>query len=622
MRIRTQFIMTMLLYGVVLLAISASAINTNARVDRATEQEKIAESIAQGASELSYLANDYVIYRESQQLGRWQSRFASFASDVAKLQTDTPEQQALDRNLQANTQRLQEVFYSVVTAVGSQSPDQGGTIDPVLLQVSWSRLSVQSQGLVSDATRLSRLLRAQTERLRRANSIIIFSMISIFVTYFVANYLITQRRVLRGVANLQAGTAVIGSGNLDFKIEEKKNDEIGDLSPAFNRMTTNLREITASKAELEKEIAARKEAEEELITTNEKLQEKAAELEAEMEERKKAEAEVAHLATFPELNPNPIIELDVAGKLNYLNPTARALFPDFPTAGAGHPFLAEWGNLVATLRSGGKNSLTRDIKIGAAWYEQNITYVSSIQQFRIYSVDITERKKADRIKDEFIGMVSHELKTPITIIMGSIYTALSQGIPREEADELLKEAASSSESLASIVDNLLELSRAQANRLMISKETLDVAEIARSIVAKFKGRSEIHHLVVRVPEVLPAALADRVRVGRVLNNLIENAIKYSPQGGKVTVFTREKDDCLVVGVTDRGVGISSEDQARLFKPFERLENVSGISGVGLGLQVCRVLVEAHGGRIWVESKPGKGSTFFFTIPLNGEAATN
>ncbi len=488
MRIRTQFIMTMLLYRVDLQGITASAINTNARVDKSTEQENIAESIAHGASELSYLANDYVIYRESQQLSRWQSRFASFSADVAKLQTDTPEQQALDRNIQANTQRLQEVFYSVVAAVGNQSL-QGGVIDPALLQVSWSRLSVQSQGLVSDATRLSRLLRAQTERLRQANSIIIFSMISIFVTYFVANYLITQRRVLRGVANLQAGTAVIGSGNLDFKIEEKKNDEIGDLSRAFNRMTTNLREITASKAELEKEIAARKEAEEELITTNEKLQEKAAELEAEMEERKRAAAAVAHLATFPELNPNPIIELDVAGKLNYLNPTARALFPDFPTAGAGHPFLAEWENLVATLRSGGKNSLTRDIKIGAAWYEQNITYVSSIQQFRIYSVDITERKKADRIKDEFIGMVSHELKTPITIIMGSIYTALSQGIPREEADELLREAASSSESLASIVDNLLELSRAQANRLMISKETVDVAEIARSILNKFKGRS-------------------------------------------------------------------------------------------------------------------------------------
>jgi signal transduction histidine kinase len=103
-------------------------------------------------------------------------------------------------------------------------------------------------------------------------------------------------------------------------------------------------------------------------------------------------------------------------------------------------------------------------------------------------------------------------------------------------------------------------------------------------------------------------------VERILHNLIDNAIKYSPKGGDVTIFARQEDASLVIGVKDQGIGISTEDQARLFKPFERLETVE-IGGVGLGLNVCRRLVEAHGGRIWVESQPGQGATFFFTLPI-------
>jgi PAS domain S-box-containing protein len=229
--------------------------------------------------------------------------------------------------------------------------------------------------------------------------------------------------------------------------------------------------------------------------------------------------------------------------------------------------------------------------------------------------DITERKKLEQIKDEFIGMVSHELKTPITVVIGSVYTAMSKGISRKDAQLLLQDAASSAESLATIVDNLLELSRAQADRLMIRKEKIDIAETVRSIVDKLKGKSATHKLLVDIPVGLPAIFADKVRIERILNNLVDNAVKYSPKGGDITVFARQEDDCLVVSVKDQGIGISAEDQAKLFQPFERLEIANGVGGVGLGLNVCRRLVEAHGGRIWVESEPDKGTTFFFSLPL-------
>ena len=264
MRIRTQFITTMFLFGTLLVMIAASAIITTQQAAKVSEQEKIANSIAQGASELSYLSNDYLIYRETQQLNRWQSRFALLSRRVASLNAAKPEQQALVRNIQANQTRLKGVFDSVVLSLGTSSPNQKIVFDPAFFKVSWSRMAVQSQGLVSDASRLSQMLHAEADRLKRINLIVIFAMISIFVAYFLINSLIIQRRILKSIATLQAGTAMIGSGNLDFKLEEKKKDEIGDLSHAFNRMTTDLKAVTASKTDLEREVAERKRAESEL----------------------------------------------------------------------------------------------------------------------------------------------------------------------------------------------------------------------------------------------------------------------------------------------------------------------------------------------------------------------
>ena len=165
MRIRTQFIITMLLFGIILVVIAASAIITNQKLEKTSQQEKLAANIAQGASELSYLSNDYLIYRESQQLSRWQSRFASFSNQVASLNVDKPEQQVLVRNIQANEQRLKQVFDSVASAVGGPSQNRSTALDLAFLQVSWSRMAVQSQGLVSDASRLSQLLHQQMDQL-------------------------------------------------------------------------------------------------------------------------------------------------------------------------------------------------------------------------------------------------------------------------------------------------------------------------------------------------------------------------------------------------------------------------------------------------------------------------
>jgi signal transduction histidine kinase len=152
--------------------------------------------------------------------------------------------------------------------------------------------------------------------------------------------------------------------------------------------------------------------------------------------------------------------------------------------------------------------------------------------------------------------------------------------------------------------------------LFLTPEVIRIDKLARDVVKEFKGQSE-HQFVLDFSADVPPVDADPLRVRRILYNLVQNAVKYSPNGGKIKIFASHEPDRLVIGVSDEGSGISSENQTKIFRSFQRLGlgPTSEIKGIGLGLMVCLRLVEAHGGKIWVESMPGKGSTFYFTLPL-------
>ena len=232
--------------------------------------------------------------------------------------------------------------------------------------------------------------------------------------------------------------------------------------------------------------------------------------------------------------------------------------------------------------------------------------------------DITDRKQLAQLKDEFIGLVSHELRTPLTVIGGCLSTSLTEWnrLSQIEIQRLLKDALLESESLSHLIENLLELSRAQTQQLSLYSEPTDVKTLVRETLSKIKRQAHSHRFVTSFPDKLQLINADPLRIERILYNLLDNAAKYSPPGSQIKVSANAEPERLVIGVSDHGKGLSSSEQARIFGPFQRLENnrPDQARGAGLGLMVCRRLVEAHGGEIWVESKKGRGSTFFFSLP--------
>jgi signal transduction histidine kinase len=245
----------MVLFGVILVVIITSILFTNKLLEKVVRQQKVAENIFLWASDLSFLSVDYLIYHESQQMKRLRTKYDAVASEIDKLAAGSTAEKALITNIRNNQTRLKDVFTNVALYPNRMPGYHNPDFDPAFFQVSWSRLAIQSQSLVADTLKLSTLLRQKLENLSQARNSLMYTMAGMFGVYIFISYLFTCRRILESIKKLQTGTNIIGSGDLDFVINEKRNDEIGELSLAFNRMTTNIKNFTASKISLQKEIA-------------------------------------------------------------------------------------------------------------------------------------------------------------------------------------------------------------------------------------------------------------------------------------------------------------------------------------------------------------------------------
>ena len=233
--------------------------------------------------------------------------------------------------------------------------------------------------------------------------------------------------------------------------------------------------------------------------------------------------------------------------------------------------------------------------------------------------------EGNRLKAELISTLAHEMRTPLTSIKGYSTALLMEeaSFSPESQREFLQIIDEETDVLQDLIRDLLESSIIDAGLLKLEPQPVRLHRLARDVVEDAARRNSRHRFLVDFPAGFPLVEADPRRVEQVLRNLLDNAVKYSPEAGLVVVRGEALANEVVISVADQGVGIAPEDLNRLFEKFFRVKTGLGrhVVGSGLGLPIARTIVESHGGRIWAESQVGQGSTFYFTLPLARPAAS-
>jgi PAS domain S-box-containing protein len=233
--------------------------------------------------------------------------------------------------------------------------------------------------------------------------------------------------------------------------------------------------------------------------------------------------------------------------------------------------------------------------------------------------DITSKREMDRAKSEFIMTAAHELRTPLTTIMGYTELLLSDNqFDQEQYRVFLSYIMEKAEILQRIVDDLLQQGHVEFGRTVVLKRTrCHLDEIINRYVDHYRREHLIHQFKTDLPEKPISAYIDSDRIGQVLDNLLSNSVKYSPEGGLINSSAEVRDDLCIVKIRDEGIGMSQAQKARAFEKFFRGNfSDTAVGGLGLGLTISKNIVEAHGGRIWIESEPGSGTTILFSLPLH------
>jgi len=451
-----------------------------------------------------------------------------------------------------------------------------GTADEIL------QLNQQNMSEANDQARSS----AAAAKRQMYILLLVGTIIAVGFVFFIGRW------ILRPINRLIQSTDEIRRGNLDLVVQSSSRDEIGHLSEGFNAMATSLREFRRS------------------------------------DQAKLIRIQRATQQAFDSL-PDAVAVIDQEGKVEVATETAKSIFGLKPNTLI---FDLPFGWMVDLYNNALKNGRTIQQKNTQGVIQHFVK--GEERYFRPEAVpildnerqptgvvvvlqDVTQLRHQDEIKRGMISTVSHQLKTPLTSIRMAIHLLLEEkvGLLTEKQVDLLLAAREDSDRLHNILNNLLDISRIESGKTKMEFRAVSPNSLQLEALEPFRRAAHDQGvtLSVEIPGDLPEVWADPTRIYYVFGNLLSNALRYTPPGGKITFSAKAEENEVRFSIADTGKGIPNQYLPRIFEQFFRVPDQEKESGAGLGLAIVKEIIEAHGGTVGVESEEGKGSTFTFTL---------
>lgn len=398
----------------------------------------------------------------------------------------------------------------------------------------------------------------------------------------------TTRQILRPLEELRAMVTDVAEGRLDRRLHWQSRDELGEIGSSINRVAEQMRERLAR----------------------------------ENAEKTRLEAVLGSMA-------EGVLVLDASGHVTLANPRLQELLDVWTDPVGKAPLdLLRDETLHEKLSAAACQEEPQicELSVGKRTLLVHAVAVPPVSAGGCVAVfhDVSEIRRVDQVRRDFLANASHELRTPLTSIQGFAATLLQGDVPPEEARRFTEVIARNAERLKSLIDDLLELSRLEGRRQPLRPSEVDVGQLSRVLLddmqPRLDGRSLRAELHLEDP---PRAWGDRRGIEQVLTNLIDNAVKYTDEGGRIDVSVRDAGGRVEVEVADTGLGIPEADVGRVFERFYRVDKARSraLGGTGLGLAIVKHLLQAMGGDIRVDSKLGEGSRFTFWLPAAPRADT-
>jgi two-component system phosphate regulon sensor histidine kinase PhoR len=480
-----------------------------------------------------------------------------------------------DPAVMENHAKRPEIIDALVTGVG-ESTRYSLTLEKRMLYLA---VPIAHDGEILGVARVSLPLTAVEDVAQRVTVGIIIAMAAAAVLVALAAWIIA-RFTTRPIRELTDAAKRISSGELGQKMTVAAKDEVGELAHAFNEMSLKLKESIAEISE-----------------------------------------DRARLATILDNMADGVIMTDDEGNISLANQAAEKLFRFRETVGKPLIEAVRDHEVDELLKLCLKTTKTQSVNYESGTskkYLRAIAIPIDHSGVLLLFQDLTELTKLQTTRRELIGNISHEFRTPLAGIKAMVETLSGGAVDdKKAARDFLSRIDGEVDRLTQLVAELTELSRIETGKAELKLEPLKLNPLVEEVVAQLSPQAERQKLTIkkRLAADLPPVSADRARVRQVISNLVHNAIKFTPEGGKITIATRKLKGAVGVDITDTGIGIPEADLPHVFERFYKGDRARSGAGTGMGLAIAKHVVEAHGGTIGVKSEERKGSTFSFSLPL-------